>query len=355
MSLFSLSSSARREVLVRASNLESVLRWVSSMPGQQGNAATDSLRASAEHQIEQARALVQGRLGSRPVRSPELECADLYLDAAYVSILRLAPESYVATVLTNILMYARQHLPEGDPRRQMLEQLQTDSAQNGETLHDRDRNTVIATLQASQEAARHEVGQIRNLRSVILGVAGVTMLLALGIAIFGFWRPDALPMCFLPEANTIVCPLADEVVPGGANLGDVRDTASDLDAALILGVGLLGAAIAAATGLRQMTAGHDPYSLQVTLAIVKLPIGAVTAFLGILLLRAQFVPGLTALDSSAQIIGWAVLLGYAQQLFTHFVDRKAATLLDQAASVPEPARERATGPPPRPVAAAQPT
>ncbi len=59
-----------------------------------------------------------------------------------------------------------------------------------------------------------------------------------------------------------------------------------------------------------------PYSLPVALALLKLPTGALTALLGLLLMRGNFVPGLSALDSSAQIIAWAIVFGYAQQLLT---------------------------------------
>lgn len=55
----------------------------------------------------------------------------------------------------------------------------------------------------------------------------------------------------------------------------------------------------------------DPYSLPVALAILKVVTGALTAFIGILLIRAQFIPGRSALDTSAQIIAWAIVLGYA--------------------------------------------
>ena len=64
------------------------------------------------------------------------------------------------------------------------------------------------------------------------------------------------------------------------------------------------------------------------LATLKLPMGAVTAFLGLLLMRGQFVPGLSALDTSAQILAWALVFGYAQQLFTRFVDQQAHSVLD---------------------------
>jgi hypothetical protein len=74
--------------------------------------------------------------------------------------------------------------------------------------------------------------------------------------------------------------------------------------------------------------------------MLKVFIGALTAFLGLELVRAEFIPGLTALDSSAQIIAWAVVLGYAQQLFTRAIDQQAQTLLSEA--------QEPTAPPPPP-------
>ena len=65
------------------------------------------------------------------------------------------------------------------------------------------------------------------------------------------------------------------------------------------------------------------------LAFLKLPTGALTAFLGLLLISAGFVPGLSALDSSAQILSWAVVLA-AQELFTHLVDQQGQTVLADA-------------------------
>jgi hypothetical protein len=35
------------------------------------------------------------------------------------------------------------------------------------------------------------------------------------------------------------------------------------------------------------------------------------------------VPGLNALDTTAQILAWALVFGFAQELFTHFVDQQA--------------------------------
>ena len=54
----------------------------------------------------------------------------------------------------------------------------------------------------------------------------------------------------------------------------------------------------------------------------------------LLLMRGQFVPGLSNLDTSAQIVAWAVVFGYAQQLFTRLVDERGQAVL-QAVGGPE--------------------
>ena len=68
--------------------------------------------------------------------------------------------------------------------------------------------------------------------------------------------------------------------------------------------------------------------LPLALAVLKLPTGALTAILGLLLMRGGFIPGLGALDTPAQIIAWAIVLGYSQQLLTQFVDRQAQSELN---------------------------
>lgn len=136
-------------------------------------------------------------------------------------------------------------------------------------------------------------------------------------------------MCFHPD-DKVVCPTAENPVARDVLDIDatVARTASPWDLPMAELVGLIAAAVAAAVSLRAIKGTSTPYGLPVALALLKLPTGALTAFLGLLLMRGQFVPGLSALDSSAQIIAWAVVFGYAQQLFTGMVDTQAQTVLD---------------------------
>jgi hypothetical protein len=167
--------------------------------------------------------------------------------------------------------------------------------------------------------------------------------LAIGVAITGYVRPTLIPVCFAPEEAgkaTVVCPTAQSepfVPAGGAPQSGVRmrdidavveDTANPPDLIVVELVGLTAAAIAAAAAIRRLKGSSERYGLPVALAALKLPTGALTAVLGLLLMRGQFVPGLSALDTSAQILAWALVFGYAQQLFTRLVDQQGQTVLD---------------------------
>jgi len=61
--------------------------------------------------------------------------------------------------------------------------------------------------------------------------------------------------------------------------------------------------------------------------VLKLPAGATAAVLGILLVAGDFVPGFSAIDRQTQILGYSVVFGFAQQLFTQLLDRRGENLL----------------------------
>ncbi len=112
----------------------------------------------------------------------------------------------------------------------------------------------------------------------------------------------------------------------------MRTAARPGDVALIELLGLMAAALAAAFALRNIEGTSTPYSLPIALAVLKLPTGALTAVIALVLMRGEFIPGFSALDSSAQILAWAVAFGYGQQLFTQLVDRQAHSVLNNVRS-----------------------
>ena len=210
---------------------------------------------------------------------------------------------------------------------------------------DQDRGKIVTAVRAASSAALRERIRLRSFRNIVMGTAIVMTLLAVGVALLGLADRSLIPLCFAPEESgtaVVVCPTAqsDRFTPsqdrGAAQAGAPRQdidnvvaaTAEPGDLLIVELVGLAAAAIAGAAAIRRIRGSSERYGLPVALAALKLPTGAITAFLGLLLMRGQFVPGLSALDTSAQILAWALVFGYAQQLFTRLVDQQGQTVLN---------------------------
>lgn len=218
----------------------------------------------------------------------------------------------------------RQLLPATDPRRQRIEQLA--AAPVSAALTEFDRDLIVAASHAASAEGRREVTRLRSFKRVLQLTAMLMMLGAIGLGVFAAIWPDKLPMCFSPS-NTIVCTSSTAAISGAPDQvangqpstvssdridSAMRKTADGWDVAIVEGVGLLAAALAAAASLRGISGSSTPFGLPIALALLKLPTGALTAVLGLLLMRGGFIPGLSDLDSSGQIISWAVVLGYSQ-------------------------------------------
>jgi hypothetical protein len=64
------------------------------------------------------------------------------------------------------------------------------------------------------------------------------------------------------------------------------------------------------------------------LAFLKVPLGALTAILGLIAIQGNFVPGLSVLDSQGQILAYALVFGFAQQALSRSLDKRAQTILE---------------------------
>ena len=100
-------------------------------------------------------------------------------------------------------------------------------------------------------------------------------------------------------------------------------------------MGVLGAALSATLAVQKLRGTAAPYAVPVALAFFKLPAGALTAIAGLLLIKGDFVPGFSHLDSQGQILAYAIVFGVAQHLVTRFVDQRADDVLS---SVPRKER-----------------
>lgn len=328
-------SSWREGARTRAHELEALARWLTSLSD---SVRDESMVAALHAHLAVAREAATTHAGVlRSITGSSYERAASNIDAAESTLLRIAPEWYLRGQMPSLLRHVERHLSATDRRLTRLQQLEGEGA----LLDDAGRTTVIAAHRAASSEAGREHARVRSFRNVLTVTSLVLVLLAAGVAILGAVAPKAVPLCFGPETEgriVVVCPTEQsefvapplpEQGPSNPDVDDVvRNTASSRDVFTVELVGLLAASVAAAAALRGIRGTSTPFGLPVALAILKLPTGALTAFLGLLLMRGGFVPGLSALDTSGQILAWAVVFGYAQQVFTRLVDQQAHTVLD---------------------------
>ena len=298
---------------------------------------------------------------------PLIERARSNLDAAEAQLLNLAPPDYVLGQMPSLLRHVQRHLRPTDPGRLEFERIvrslgmndpENRTAHNAEDQYQetikRERGKIVTTVRAASSQALRVNIRVRSFRNVVVLTTVFMALLAIGVALMGYRSPTWLPLCFAPEEAgkaVVVCPTGQSepftpsqaglTVQGDAPVRDIDDvvaeTAKPQDLMVVELVGLTAAAVAAAAAIRNIKGSSERYGLPLALATLKLPTGAVTAFLGLLLMRGQFVPGLNALDTTAQILAWALVFGFAQELFTHFVDQQGQTVLNSVRAADKPA------------------
>jgi hypothetical protein len=353
----------REGTLTRAEELEALCAWARTRGAEKNN---EVLATAIKHHLDAARQAAAAKKLDPHRRfrifrnGPLIERARSNIDAAETHLLNLAEPAYVLGQMPCLLRHVRSHLPPADPRRQefeaiaarlgikdpghpQLNQARVPSHTEKVRTVKEEQGRIAAIVRGASSAALREHVRLRSFRNVVVVTTTLMAILAIGVAITGFSRPTLIPLCFAPEEAgkaVVVCPTAqsEPFIPEGEqpqpdvpmrDIDDVvQETASRQDLIVVELVGLTAAAIATAAAIRSIKGSSERYGLPVSLAALKLPTGAITAFLGLLLIRGEFVPGLTALDTSAQVLAWALIFGYAQQLFTRLVDQQGQTVLE---------------------------
>jgi len=280
-------------------------------------------------------------------RGTSIEQAYRSLHAARVFLLELVTDEDIDALVPGVLARVQSCLPATDPQRIELEKLPR-----------ADKNTkrakLIRALERGYAASDEAHAQVRRFRNVLLCTAALialfTLLLVCAVTLF----PKAVPLCFQPDITTaqaaarglpptassrLVCPSSEQLL-GGTPLHP-----TGLDVWIVAGLGLLGGGVASAVSVRNMVRSAAPYDVPLALALLKVPTGALTAVTGILLLGGGFVPGFSELDTQRQILAYALIFGYAQQLATRYLDNRATSLLAEVPSKHTPLTQTRSLPP----------
>ncbi|HET6625075.1 MAG TPA: hypothetical protein VFG63_01685 [Nocardioidaceae bacterium] len=247
-------------------------------------------------------------------RGTLIEAAYQNLHAAEALIVRLYDPDEVDAEITEAVARVEAGLNRDDPRRteaRLILQMRPES---------RKRLELSKLVEIGYAAADRQHSRLRSFRNRILASSALISLFLVVFVVAVAFDPTSVPICFQPNSQgPMFCPTGGD----GATSGDV------LVVALL---GLMGGALAAAVAMRNLRGTSTPYEVASALAVLKVPFGALTAIGALIALRGDFIPGLSALDSQGQILAYALVFGYAQQLLTGLIDKQAQTLLEHVPS-----------------------
>jgi hypothetical protein len=183
----------------------------------------------------------------------------------------------------------------------------------GGTL-ERERLREIRTAVDRQSDQQFE--SIRRFRNALWGaLLGAILLLAV-LAFGSGWVPG-LPLCGSTAAA------ATEEVSGITEPTLPEECVPVWQVEL---VGAAGALIAAAAAFWEVPKSGEPFGLRGIQSLVKVPMGALTAVIGTMLLQSGVIDALDP-QPVPEVLAYAALFGFAQQVVTRFIDSRAATLL----------------------------
>ncbi|MDF9813664.1 hypothetical protein [Streptomyces sp. SPB162] len=321
------------------------------------------LMAAARRELNAAYQLLNFEKHHRTPLGSHVTAAQIHLNSArllWVKSFISHPET-IKPYLPSLLAVIREHLSSDDERRKCVEDIR-----RYDKLTNQDVVKITEAVEAAQAVSLREKLRAGSFVRIVWMVTGFLFVLAVSVGVFTAIWPEVVPLCFNPQRSMesiasevlppekpavdykVVCPAGSDPLP---NSDDVDDNFAAVttrgDYFIVEIAGLVAASLASASGLRKIGGTSTSYEVPVALAALKLPAGALTAIGGLLLMRGGFVPGLSALDSSAQIIAWAIIFGYSQELFTKFVDRRGQMVLEdvRGPGSPPPAANP-IGPPP---------
>jgi hypothetical protein len=231
----------------------------------------------------------------------------------------------------------------------------------------------VSALKAAFAAASVEKSQARSFRNMVYAGTVALFIVAAVLAFLGSWSPEAIPLCFPTSAPTAcpsgpLSPSATAATTAAATVtaspvgpatesgsppatprpspspstpatsdppadAEQEDSNTDetepgwFDVALVEILGLAAASLTAAVSLRKLRSSAAPYAIPMALTLLKLPAGAVSAVLGLMLINGGLMPGLDKLTTQGQILAWAALFGAGQEALTRFVDAKGREVL----------------------------
>ena len=294
-------------------------------------AAIEDLLINAEQAIRRRRRR-QPRGPADRWRGASVDLAYRSVHAAEVFLVDLLDDAHLEAIVPAVAARVQSVLDPMDPQRLAIDDLCRRAAMPPPTggnpvMSADDRAAIKEAMRIGYEAVDKVHVRIRSFRNLLISAAVlIIILMALLVGLVAL-RPTAMPMCF--KGQNVVGGRVDEmfnVCPSGEH------HPSGGDVLIVAGLGLLGGALAAAFSIRNVRGTSTPYDVPIALALLKPPLGALSAVAGIVLIGGAFIPGLSQLDTQPQILAYSLLFGYAQQLISRLIDNQAHNILNSVPS-----------------------
>lgn len=232
----------------------------------------------------------------------DIERAWRNLHLAEAKIIASSPD--LAGRLPALRERALEDLDKNDERLKALQAIKPDNIERNE------RAVVTEALRAAYSVSDNSHTAVRSLRNRLLLFGLLMLALNLGLGVVASSLPNALPLC-----------VKDFCATGGAGPagGDVW---------LIQLLGALGGAVAVVILLLRTRPSVVAYTLTPYQACIKVMLGAVLAILGVLIAGTGVLQGIVSNRPALLVL--ALILGYAQQVGTRFLDIYADNVVGKA-------------------------
>jgi hypothetical protein len=234
----------------------------------------------------------------------------LAVHAAEEALLPLQDDDTLHAKASTIIAWGSLTLGPHDPRVSEVSDLIKHPSTKGQPIDDATRQLVKSMLRSANDESDSSYASTRSFRNLVLIAALVAAFIAVLIAVLGIWWAEAAPLC-----DNKICPIAVHITPTG------------LDVAAVELYGVLGAILAVAFSLRRLRGTRNPYGIGLVQGLLKIPLGALTGFTGVVLVQSGLISGIVKPASAGQVVAYAVVFGYAQQLLTSLVDKQAQTVV----------------------------
>jgi hypothetical protein len=241
-----------------------------------------------------------------------IEQAWTAIHRARAALYLLCPVGELNTQIEGLQELLRE-LPESSTQRNLLTstlgQLKDGASLPDPSIRPQLREIYEQAINASDVIQR----EARILRNTLMTASGAIFAVVLTLGLAHVVDKEIVELCLKGEKHNL-CPLGGSLHP------------FDVFAVELAGMlgGLLSVVIPLATDERIKT----PYRVFNQQLVLKMLAGAATALAGVVLVESELISGFQFTSSSA-ILGYAIVFGFAQQIVTASIDRRADSLAKQ--------------------------